>query len=235
MREAYAFAFISLNRSPIMKSKRFFKDLSAFICKHKLIFILVAATLVVAAITATAIILSQENTPPLGGGYRPDTNPVTSGEEQRVYYYDLPGGEVLLTLQENWKFTMTGPEMNKSGDYSMSGEDKIILDFVRNIDGIATATLNEKTVVMTLDGAKLTFREKIDFTVSFNTNGGSAVSSVTVTNGNTVSAPSKAPTKSGCEFAGWYADEEFTKPFGFGITLITGDTVIYAKWTEATP
>ncbi len=214
-----------------MKSKCIFKDLSAFICKHKLISILVAVALV-AAITVTVILLLPEGTPPQSDGYRPSPNPVTCGAEERIYYYVLPGGETLLSLRENWTFTMTGPEMNKSGDYSMSDDNKIILDFVRNIDGIATATVNEKTVVMSLDGATLTFREKIDFTVSFNTNGGSAVQSVTVTNGNTVSAPDN-PTREGYEFAGWYADEEFAKPFGFGITLITDDTVIYAKWTEA--
>lgn len=217
-----------------MKSNCIFKSISAFICKHKLISILVAVALI-AAIAVTVILLLPEDIPEPESGYRPDTNPVTGGEVEKVYYYDLPGGETLLTLMENWNFTMKGPEMSKSGEYSMSDDNKIILDFVRNIDGIATAVIGEKTVVMTLEGATLTFREKIDFTVSFNTSGGSKIDTATVTNGNTVSEPSAIPTKDGYEFAGWYADEAFTKPFGFGITLITDNTVVYAKWIEATP
>ncbi len=218
-----------------MKSKCVFKDLSAYICKHKLIFILVAAVVIAAIAVTTVLLLLPEDNPPPEVGYRPEQNPVTDGVEERVYYYDLPGGETLLTLNDNWKFTMTGPQMNKSGEYSMTADNKIVLDFVRNIDGVATATVGEKMMVLTLDGATLTFREKIDFTVLFNTNGGSAVDTATVKNGNTVAAPDTTPTKSGYEFAGWYADEELTKPFGFGITLITDNTTIYAKWTEVTP
>ena len=213
-----------------MKSNCVFKDLSAFICKHKLIFILVGALLVVTTAVALILLLPGDNPPPTILGDRPDPNPITGGEEERVYYYDLPEEEAILTLYENWTFTMSGPWLNKSGEYSLDDDGSLILDFTRNIDGVATATADGRTVVMLWDGATLTFREKIGFAVSFNSNGGSKVASIPVTNGKTVSAP-EAPTKDGCTFEGWYTDEALTKPFNFDVTLITEDITLYAKWS----
>ncbi len=64
--------------------------------------------------------------------------------------------------------------------------------------------------------------------MSFNTNGGSKVDSVTVEEKKTVAAPD-APEKAGCEFAGWYSDSAFKTGFDFE-TEITDDITLYAKW-----
>lgn len=68
------------------------------------------------------------------------------------------------------------------------------------------------------------------YTVSFETNGGTQISSVEVEDGKTVSAP-QAPTKEGYTFGGWYQDSGLTTPFSFS-TTITGDLTLYAKWNE---
>ncbi len=70
------------------------------------------------------------------------------------------------------------------------------------------------------------------FTVTFNGNGGSAVSSQTVAYNGTATAPT-APTKTGYTFAGWYADSGLTTAFSFS-TAITADLTLYAKWTLLT-
>ncbi|HEX7055691.1 MAG TPA: InlB B-repeat-containing protein [Bacilli bacterium] len=64
--------------------------------------------------------------------------------------------------------------------------------------------------------------------VTFNSNGGSAVTSQTVIKGTNASAPA-APTRAGYTFAGWYTDSELTLPFDFD-TPITSDITLYAKW-----
>lgn len=219
-----------------MKSKCVFKGLSAFICKHKLI-LLLAVLVLAAAITVTAILLSQQDddgpTPTVVGN-RPDPNPITNGQDEKVYYYDLPEAEAILTLYKGWEFTMFGPSwLNKAGEYSIDNDGKLILDFTRNIDGVAYATVDGRVVVMTYQGETHTFYEKIGFTVSFESNGGSKISSETVTNGKPLTT-STAPNRDGYVFEGWYTDEALTKPFNFGVTLITKDITLYAKWSEAT-
>lgn len=68
-----------------------------------------------------------------------------------------------------------------------------------------------------------------NYTVTFNSNGGSAVTSQSVAYNTTATAPA-APTKAGNTFAGWYSDAGLTTPFVF-TTPITSDTTLYAKWT----
>lgn len=68
------------------------------------------------------------------------------------------------------------------------------------------------------------------YTVTFNSNGGTAVDSQTVTTGGFATEPSPAPTKADATFDGWYADVDLTTPFDFTNTTITADTTIYAKW-----
>ena len=68
------------------------------------------------------------------------------------------------------------------------------------------------------------------YTVTFETNGGSAVASQTVNSGEKATKPAD-PTKSGFVFDGWYADATFAAAFDFGAP-ITADVTVYAKWTE---
>lgn len=70
---------------------------------------------------------------------------------------------------------------------------------------------------------------KTEFVVSFDTNGGSAVSSQTVIEGNTASKPTD-PKKNGSEIKNWYSDAALTKVYDFG-TKVTADITLYAGWT----
>jgi uncharacterized repeat protein (TIGR02543 family) len=71
----------------------------------------------------------------------------------------------------------------------------------------------------------------VGLTVSFSSNGGSAVASQYVANSATA-APPADPTKSGFLFAGWYRDAALTNVFNF-MAPITTDFTLYAKWTIA--
>lgn len=69
------------------------------------------------------------------------------------------------------------------------------------------------------------------FTVSFNSNGGSPVSSQTVISGQKATEPAD-PTKDGYTFADWYDPTDLSTPFDFANTEITADITLYAKWTS---
>ena len=66
-----------------------------------------------------------------------------------------------------------------------------------------------------------------EYTVKFDSNGGSAVESVTVKENETVTKP-KDPTREGYEFAGWYLDN---KEYDFS-TKVTKDITLKAHWTQ---
>ena len=68
------------------------------------------------------------------------------------------------------------------------------------------------------------------YTVSFETNGGSKVSSKTVTRNTAVSEPT-APTKDGYTFDGWYSDKALKTAYDFS-AKVTKSFTLYAKWTE---
>ncbi len=69
------------------------------------------------------------------------------------------------------------------------------------------------------------------YTVTFNTNGGSAIDNLIVESGKKATKPAD-PTKEGFTFDGWYSDEALATAFNFD-TAITANTTLYAKWTAA--
>ena len=68
------------------------------------------------------------------------------------------------------------------------------------------------------------------YTVSFNSNGGSAVKAQTVKSGAKASKPAN-PTKGGYVFKGWYSDKGLTKAYNFS-TAVKGNVTLYAKWAK---
>ena len=69
------------------------------------------------------------------------------------------------------------------------------------------------------------------WTVSFNSNGGSACDTkfVAATDGKLVKPAD--PTRDGYTFGGWYTDEACTQAYDFS-TPVTADLTLYAKWTK---
>lgn len=68
-----------------------------------------------------------------------------------------------------------------------------------------------------------------DYTVSFDSNGGSFVSNVTTKYNTTITAPT-TPTKVGYTFSEWYKDSSLTNVWDFTTDKVTDNMMLYAKW-----
>ncbi len=71
----------------------------------------------------------------------------------------------------------------------------------------------------------------IAYTVTFETNGGSAIEAQLVPEGTFATKPATAPTKEGNLFEGWHTEQTMTNLFDF-YTPITKDITLYAKWMD---
>ena len=100
-------------------------------------FLAAVAMLIVAIVAisvAIAIGLKKPDTPEV-----PVVENVYGVGEEGVYYYEVVDGKVTLTLRDG-TFTMSG-KINKTGTYSVNGT-AVALDFFKDEDGTATATLD---------------------------------------------------------------------------------------------
>lgn len=70
-----------------------------------------------------------------------------------------------------------------------------------------------------------------EYTVTFNSNEGSEVSSQKVLKGECATEP-EAPAKDGFTFEGWFSDEALTKAYDFD-SPVTSDITLYAKWESS--
>lgn len=73
-------------------------------------------------------------------------------------------------------------------------------------------------------------RQRELYTVTFEANGGTEISSVETSLLNEPSMP--APEKQGYQFAGWYTDSGFQQPVEYPYA-VNADTSLYAKWIES--
>lgn len=69
------------------------------------------------------------------------------------------------------------------------------------------------------------------WTVSFNSNGGSACDTKFVATADGKLVKPADPTREGYSFGGWYTDEACTQAYDFS-TPVTADLTLYAKWTK---
>ncbi len=74
--------------------------------------------------------------------------------------------------------------------------------------------------------------QPLNYTVKFDTNGGSAVADIiNITSGSAITVPNE-PTKQDYEFKGWYKEATLVNQWDFAIDLVTSDIILYAKWSE---
>lgn len=68
------------------------------------------------------------------------------------------------------------------------------------------------------------------YTVTFNSQGGSSVPSLSsISSGSTISEPA-APTQLGYTFKGWYKESACTNAWNFSVDQVTSGRTLYAKW-----
>ena len=68
------------------------------------------------------------------------------------------------------------------------------------------------------------------YTVTFDSNGGSAVSPITVESGKTLTAPTE-PTRDGYDFLGWAVERDGSEMYDFS-KAVTSDMTLYAVWKK---
>ena len=95
---------------------------------------------------------------------------------------------------------------------------------IKPTEPITTTTTTTKRVITTSKKKTTQVRK---YTVSFNTNGGSAINDQKITSGNVIISPG-APKRSGYTFVGWYYHGQ---PFDLN-TKINQDYVLVAKWIK---
>lgn len=81
-----------------------------------------------------------------------------------------------------------------------------------------------------LSGCNTIRYENGTWTITFDSNGGSTVDSISVINGELATKPSD-PTKENYTFVSWYSDSYLTVPFDWS-KKITSDWLVYASWKE---
>lgn len=138
----------------------------------------------------------------------------TSDDESGVRFviYQLDRDEVQRANGNAGSFLVTAP-----GSHTV---DFKVADHAGNV--------LSKTITFTIAEPST---EHTNFTVTFDSNGGSPVNSQVVNKGSAATKPID-PAKPGYSFAGWYADSGLTAAFDFA-TAIAGDTALYAKWTAS--
>jgi uncharacterized repeat protein (TIGR02543 family) len=99
-------------------------------------------------------------------------------------------------------------------------------------DGSGTAHVVGSTFNMGSTNVVLYARWIItQYTVKFNSQGGSTIDSMNVNHGEMVSKPSD-PIRSGYVFGGWYKESDCVNVWSFTESKVDGSFTLYAKWSE---
>lgn len=99
-------------------------------------------------------------------------------------------------------------------------------------DGHSLKRYKEEVVEVTVIVKDKVVEEK-EFTIEFNSNGGTEIDSMIVKENQTISKPTD-PTKEGYKFIGWYEDIELTREYGFS-KPVEKNITLYAKWEKDAP
>ena len=179
-------------------------------------FVGVSIALVIAIVVAVVIGVTLSSTTP-------------EGPETGTYYFDADTGvEYVLELHSGDRFVLNDG-VARVGTYTTADDGTVSFVFDKESNGSATATFEDGVVLMNYNNAQIRFMRKFNYTVSFDTAGGTTVENALVVNGRPVAKPAD-PVKEGSKFIGWYADAAFTTPYAFGSAPITADTTIYARF-----
>ncbi len=160
--------------------------------------------------------------------------------DQDVYYFNSPSAEdgvATFTLPDN-----EDEALKFEGDWFLKttdSTDKTQSPYALKTDNhSATVEVNSDfiSVFSYVDNVDYDGRTAFDIevvvpaTVTYNLGGKGSDNYVMASVGDVLTRPAD-PTAAGSTFEGWFADSAFTKAFDF-TKKISGDTVIYAKWTS---
>ena len=137
----------------------------------------------------------------------------------RVDFYPKNGSQTIpMAIYENT--LIPEPTPPKRTGYTFGGWYKE--------DGITQwHFLSDKINANTMLFAKWTVNQ---YTVNFNSTGGSHVDAMTTNYNTTITGPT-APKRTGYSFGGWYKESSLITPWDFSSNKVTANTMLYAKWT----
>ena len=149
-------------------------------------------------------------------------------EKTYTIKFDLNGGNGTASNQsKKYTETITLPTDIKKDNYTFVGftyNNNLYKDSVK----VADLVTNNEIKEITLTAA---YEEEV-YQVTFDSQGGSAVTSLNVKFNHKVNEP-QDPTRTGYNFIDWYTDHDLTKVYDF-TKAVTGDVTLYAKWEATT-
>ena len=120
--------------------------------------------------------------------------------EAGVYYCDVTSTNEYLLELGNQAFTLTMNTDVKSGKYTYNEEKKaFVLSFTEGMVGEGRLSDSKEEFVLSYGNSTFTFVRKIEYTVTFEVDGGTAIENQTVRNGRTAIKPAD-PVKQGYKF-----------------------------------
>lgn len=152
-----------------------------------------------------------------GGNNGNNNKPSTPQKKTFTVTFNLNGGIGTSTQTVVEGNKATKPNNPSRNGYNFAGWQLNGKEYNFNIIVTSNITLEAKWVEV----------KKNNYTVTFNSNGGSAVSSQTIVEGSKVSKPND-PTKSGYSFKGWLLNG---KTYDFN-SSITGSITLVANWVQ---
>ena len=145
---------------------------------------------------------------------------------------DKTEGSVPIDSQ-NYHITNQAVVLGNNGDFKKTGYT--FKGWNTKQDGSGTAYLAGDIVTFESGSITLYAQWGINtYTVTFNSNGGSAVRSKAANYYMAIAAPT-APIKTGYTFAGWFKNSTLTTAWNFTTDRLLTNTILYAKWNAATP
>jgi len=141
---------------------------------------------------------------------------------QYALSFDSNGGSAVTAITQDYNTEVTAPSAPTKTGYTFDG-------------WYSDSGLTTLYSFTTMPASNLTLYAKWtinQYTITFDSNGGSAVTAITQDYNTAVSAPAD-PTKTDFTFSGWYTDNTtFENAYTFS-TMPAGSITLYAKWVSA--
>lgn len=94
------------------------------------------------------------------------------------------------------------------------------------------AYTNQQSFIMGASNVTLYAKWTINqYTVTFDSQGGSSVTNQTIDHGATATAPAD-PTRDDFVFQGWFTDTSYSSQWNFSTDTVTSNAILYAKWLD---